>query len=239
MSVSVSYCGDYSPNDCFRSLLKGAHSERLPDKCRSIQAQHLPPPFSLTLSVFLPGGAGAYTLPAPAVSAVSFYVSEGSTPPLIFFAYSGGWSPNWVHRGHLLSYCACPGWLWGWRISRWNADWQGKPKYSEITCPSATLSTTKPTWPDPGSNPGRCGGKPATDRLSYGAAQTPPLSSIFDSSQPTGKPYCSIHYLLPDDLLVDTAGYPLVSKMSLLLEVSVLGSIGVFLSNQFSPSEHA
>jgi hypothetical protein len=26
------------------------------------------------------------------------------------------------------------------------------------------------TWPDPGSNPGRRGGKPATNRLSYGAA---------------------------------------------------------------------
>jgi hypothetical protein len=25
----------------------------------------------------------------------------------------------------------------------WNEDWQGKPKYSEQTCPSATLSTTK------------------------------------------------------------------------------------------------
>jgi hypothetical protein len=27
-----------------------------------------------------------------------------------------------------------------------------------------------PTWPDPGLNPGRHGGKPATNRLSYGAA---------------------------------------------------------------------
>jgi hypothetical protein len=27
-----------------------------------------------------------------------------------------------------------------------------------------------PTWPDPGLNPGRRGGKPATNRLSYGAA---------------------------------------------------------------------
>jgi hypothetical protein len=36
--------------------------------------------------------------------------------------------------------------------------------------PGATLSTTNPTWPDPGSNPGRRGGKPATNRLSYGAA---------------------------------------------------------------------
>jgi hypothetical protein len=25
----------------------------------------------------------------------------------------------------------------------WNNDWQGKPKYSEKTCPSATLSTAK------------------------------------------------------------------------------------------------
>jgi hypothetical protein len=40
------------------------------------------------------------------------------------------------------------------------------------TCPSATMSTTNPTLPDPGSNPGRHGGKPATNRLSYGAAFT-------------------------------------------------------------------
>jgi hypothetical protein len=36
--------------------------------------------------------------------------------------------------------------------------------------PSATLSTTNPTWQDPGSDPGRRGEKPATNRLSYGAA---------------------------------------------------------------------
>jgi hypothetical protein len=29
-----------------------------------------------------------------------------------------------------------------------------------------------PTWPDPGLTPGRRGGKPATNRLSYGAAYT-------------------------------------------------------------------
>jgi hypothetical protein len=51
-------------------------------------------------------------------------------------------------------------------------NWQGEPKYSEKTCPGATLSTKNPTWPDPGSNPGRRGGKPATNRLSYGAAMT-------------------------------------------------------------------
>jgi hypothetical protein len=60
-------------------------------------------------------------------------------------------------------------WLWRWRIW-WNEDWQGKPKYSEKTLPSATLFTTNSTWPDQGSNPGRHGGKPATNRLSYGAA---------------------------------------------------------------------
>jgi hypothetical protein len=47
---------------------------------------------------------------------------------------------------------------------------QGKPKHSEKTYPSATLSTTNPTWLDPGLNPDRRGGKPATNRLSYGAA---------------------------------------------------------------------
>jgi hypothetical protein len=44
--------------------------------------------------------------------------------------------------------------------NRWN-DWQGTPKYTEETCPSATL-------PDPGSKPGRSCGKPETNRLSCG-----------------------------------------------------------------------
>jgi hypothetical protein len=52
----------------------------------------------------------------------------------------------------------------------WKEDWQEKPKYSEKTCRSATLSTTNPTWLDPGLNPGSHGGKPVTNRLSYNAA---------------------------------------------------------------------
>jgi hypothetical protein len=48
----------------------------------------------------------------------------------------------------------------------WN-DWQGKLKYSEKTCPSGALSTTNTTC-CPDGNPGRRGGKPATNRLSYG-----------------------------------------------------------------------
>jgi hypothetical protein len=58
---------------------------------------------------------------------------------------------------------------WEWN-SWWNENWQGKPKYLENTFPSATLSTTNPTWPDLGWNPGRRGEKPATSRLSYGTA---------------------------------------------------------------------
>jgi hypothetical protein len=58
-------------------------------------------------------------------------------------------------------------WVWS---SGWYENWQGKPKYSEKTCPSATLSTTNPTWSDLDSNPGRCGGKSATNRLSYSTA---------------------------------------------------------------------
>jgi hypothetical protein len=63
----------------------------------------------------------------------------------IFFfnSHSGGW--NWVHSARRPVYCTCPGWLWWWRIW-WNEDWQGKPKYSEETCSSATLSTTNQTW---------------------------------------------------------------------------------------------
>jgi hypothetical protein len=40
------------------------------------------------------------------------------------------------------------------------------------TCPSATLSTTNPTWTDPGSNPGLHGGRLAANSLSHGMAST-------------------------------------------------------------------
>jgi hypothetical protein len=65
-------------------------------------------------------------------------------------SHNGGWSPNWTHsaRPPFLAYFTCLGWFWGW-TTWWNEDWQGKPKYSEKTCPSATLSNTIFTWPDP------------------------------------------------------------------------------------------
>jgi hypothetical protein len=74
----------------------------------------------------------------------------------------------------LLAYCASLGWWWRWLWrSRWNVDWQGKRRFSEKTCPSATFVHHKiphnqtRVW-----TPGRRGGKPATNRLSYGAALT-------------------------------------------------------------------
>jgi hypothetical protein len=84
--------------------------------------------------------------------------------------YIGGWSPigSTRHCGHQYAYCANSGWLWWWR-NWWNDDWQGKPKYSEKTCPSAALSITNPTC-CPDANPVLRGGKPATNRLSYGTA---------------------------------------------------------------------
>jgi hypothetical protein len=54
-------------------------------------------------------------------------------------------------------------------MENWWYDWQGKPKYSEKTCPNAALSTINPTC-CPDANPGRRDGKPATNRLSYGTA---------------------------------------------------------------------
>jgi hypothetical protein len=61
-----------------------------------------------------------------------------------------GW--YWVswYCGHYWPIVPAPDDRW-WPLWRnwWNEDWQGKPKYSEKTCPSATLFTSNPTWLDP------------------------------------------------------------------------------------------
>jgi hypothetical protein len=46
-------------------------------------------------------------------------------------------------------------------------------------CPSQN-----PTWPDPGLNPGRRGGKPATNRLIYGAAFSQSYSPVLSAVSP-------------------------------------------------------
>jgi hypothetical protein len=70
-----------------------------------------------------------------------------------------GW--DWVHlvRRPLFGLLYQPHMINDKWSSRWNENWQGKPKYSEKTCLSATLSTTNATWPVQSSNPCR-GGEP-------------------------------------------------------------------------------
>jgi hypothetical protein len=92
-----------------------------------------------------------------------------------FLSFSGwGETESTWYVGHCWPIVPAPDDRW-WPLwsSRWNEYWQGKPKYSEKTCPSSTLSTTNPTWPDMGSNPGRRAGKPATNRLNYGTVVRP------------------------------------------------------------------
>jgi hypothetical protein len=89
----------------------------------------------------------------------------------LFLVYSGEW--DWLHfvRRPLFGLLYQPRMMDDeCRAVGGKVTGKGKPKYSEKTCPSATLSTTNPAWPDPGCNPGRRGVKPATNRLSYGAA---------------------------------------------------------------------
>jgi hypothetical protein len=63
---------------------------------------------------------------------------------------------------------------------------KGKSKYSEETCSSAALSTTNPTWSDPGSNSDHRGG----NRQLTAWATTRPISCSFYSSV-----LCSCHLL--------------------------------------------
>jgi hypothetical protein len=71
-----------------------------------------------------------------------------------------------TERTHFMPQTATPLWsacgaIGGMKICR------GNPKYS-----GATTSTTNSVWPYLGSNPGRRGGNPATNRLSYVMAPT-------------------------------------------------------------------
>jgi hypothetical protein len=80
---------------------------------------------------------------------------------IFFFSSWCETEANW-YCGHIWPVVPASDDRWWWVCSsRWDENWQRKPKYWEKTCPSTTLSTTNPTWPDLGSNPGRRGGKPA------------------------------------------------------------------------------
>jgi hypothetical protein len=82
-----------------------------------------------------------------------------------------GWSPYWIHsaRRPLLAYFTTPRVivmmenLVEWRLA-------GETEVLRGNLPQRHFVHHKSLLPDPGSNPGRRGGKPATNRLSYGAA---------------------------------------------------------------------
>jgi hypothetical protein len=78
-------------------------------------------------------------------------------------------------------------WWWVWS-SRWNENWQGKPKDSKKTCPGATLPTRNQTWSDLSSNPGRHGENTAevSERLSASFHIT-----LRKLGQETGISHCS------------------------------------------------
>jgi hypothetical protein len=59
----------------------------------------------------------------------------------------------------------------------WNEIWQGKPKYRRKPTPAPLCPPQNPTWQTRSRTPDRSGGKPATNRLSYGTAFFSPISS--------------------------------------------------------------
>jgi hypothetical protein len=53
-----------------------------------------------------------------------------------------------------------------------SVEWvAGETEVPEENLPQYRLVSTNPTWPDVGSNQGRCDGKSAISRLSYGTAK--------------------------------------------------------------------
>jgi hypothetical protein len=70
------------------------------------------------------------------------------------------------------------------QIYDWKATvewyWRENRRTRRKTCPSATLSTTNPTWTDLGVNPGLCGERPATNCLSHVTAKGWSIESCFD-----------------------------------------------------------
>jgi hypothetical protein len=100
-----------------------------------------------------------------------------------------------THRS-LKAYCATLWWKWKMisfffiftgNVAPLELNWQGKTEVlGGKTCPSATLSTTNPTWSVVESNPGLRGERPATDRLSYGTADCSYCSAVLQDD--TNKP---------------------------------------------------
>jgi hypothetical protein len=150
-----------------------------------------------TSSGDLPGLFQWYTRPLPVITRLfQWYIRPVIYPPLPVIYPTSSKCPrlgetqnpaslfrdqsNWgwagvglvPKRGCLLTlaYYAFPIWYeFGER--RWNDTLTGENRRTRRkTCPSATLSSTNPTWIDPGTNPGLRGERSATNNLSYGMA---------------------------------------------------------------------
>jgi hypothetical protein len=87
----------------------------------------------------------------------------------------GGGEPNPLVLRPLLAYCTSPGCWWMRGVEQSVECLTGK--YSEKACPTAALSTTNPSWPDPGSNQGRRAGKPEPPELRHGLKHLGPWYS--------------------------------------------------------------
>jgi hypothetical protein len=114
---------------------------------------------------------------------------------------------DWVHLAlrPILAYCTSPGWWWLWS-NRWNEDWQGKPKYSEKTCPSGTLPKTNPTWSDTGSNPGRRDGNQRVTAWTMARPLSSGLTTSFSRrNQLIICQICYLQHLLPSS---EAQGFP-------------------------------
>jgi hypothetical protein len=91
-------------------------------------------------------------------------VSRGAHTVINSFFFNSGLWGYW-HCGHSWSIVPASGDSEDDCGEAGETEVLGENLSQRLFCPSQI-----PTWPDPGLNPGRRGGKPATNRMSYGAA---------------------------------------------------------------------
>jgi hypothetical protein len=97
------------------------------------------------------------------------------------------------------------------------------------------LSSTNLTWPDPGSNPGRRGGKPATNRLSYGAATKLALTSTTSGGLSVGIVRLRTK---TTEFLVFVFGAPIPSDMNIITIFLLYQSLAILCSIAVSKENH-
>jgi hypothetical protein len=75
------------------------------------------------------------------------------------------YSMGWDYR----AYCSSIRWCRSMESYGGMIPIEDNERTQRKTCPRATLSTTNPTWSDPGANPGLHGERPMINHLSHGA----------------------------------------------------------------------